>query len=330
MWGNNAAWQCVDCNTLLGDRTGDGDREVTCEACTAEYLILRQGESLSRAEGVRRTSPGCALRPTHSEERDRGPDRAGQRPVTHMGDVLYRGLEINTVLARDDLMFQGDAEAYLAVGRKAVDAILGILAKHGPRDVRKVLDFGCGHGRVLRYLRGVFPEAEITAADRLDAGVDFCAQTLGAKPLYLEREIGKVEIDDRFDLVWAGSVATHLDWQEILAMLDYLAATLADHGLLIFSTHGQLAYEWLKKSELDYGLEEHRRIRCLQQYEEAGFAYADYPGMSDYGVSFTSEASARQLVEEAQLELLDLLVRGWGEGHHDLVVCRNRPPLQRA
>ncbi len=56
MWGNNAAWHCVACDALLGDRTGNGDREVTCEACAAEYQILRQGGSLTRAEGVRRRS----------------------------------------------------------------------------------------------------------------------------------------------------------------------------------------------------------------------------------------------------------------------------------
>ena len=55
LWGNNAAWLCVQCSTLLGDRTGDGDFEVTCENCGAEYQILREGDqNLARSEGVRR------------------------------------------------------------------------------------------------------------------------------------------------------------------------------------------------------------------------------------------------------------------------------------
>ena len=242
-----------------------------------------------------------------------------------MSDVFYGDLEINDVISPNDGMFEGDADAYFAVGRTAADAILGILEQHGPKHIGKILDFGCGHGRVLRYLSGVFPTAAITAADMLHDGVDFCAQTLGAEALYVDREIGRVMTDDRFDLVWAGSVVTHLDRHEILSLLDYLASVLTFAGLLIFSNHGHLAYQWLKNEEFEYGLEEHARIRCLERFEQTGFAYSHYPGMGDYGLSFADETNVREMAEEVRLEVLDYLPRGWGHGHHDLVVCRPGP-----
>jgi hypothetical protein len=58
IWGNNAAWLCVDCDQLLGNRTGDTEFQVTCP-CGVRYEILGvrndQGRlNLCRATGVRR------------------------------------------------------------------------------------------------------------------------------------------------------------------------------------------------------------------------------------------------------------------------------------
>ena len=58
LWGNNAAWLCTECNTLLGNRTGDNDFLVGCQ-CGTRYEILRSPNRNGRlhlgpATGVRR------------------------------------------------------------------------------------------------------------------------------------------------------------------------------------------------------------------------------------------------------------------------------------
>ncbi len=40
LWGNNAAWICVGCGDLLGNRTGDTDYQVGCR-CGLAYEIQR-------------------------------------------------------------------------------------------------------------------------------------------------------------------------------------------------------------------------------------------------------------------------------------------------
>ena len=40
IWGNNAAWLCVKCGKLLGNRTGDTEFRVTC-SCASRYEIVR-------------------------------------------------------------------------------------------------------------------------------------------------------------------------------------------------------------------------------------------------------------------------------------------------
>jgi hypothetical protein len=57
LWGNNAAWLCIECRELLGNRTGDTEYQVACQ-CGAKYEIERtQNKSgnlnLGAAIGIR-------------------------------------------------------------------------------------------------------------------------------------------------------------------------------------------------------------------------------------------------------------------------------------
>ena len=57
VWGNNAAWLCIKCKRLLGNRTADGECEVDC-SCGVRYEILRAPNkngslNLGPATGVR-------------------------------------------------------------------------------------------------------------------------------------------------------------------------------------------------------------------------------------------------------------------------------------
>jgi len=40
VWGNNAAWVCLGCGELVGNRTGDTEFQVACP-CGAGYEIRR-------------------------------------------------------------------------------------------------------------------------------------------------------------------------------------------------------------------------------------------------------------------------------------------------
>ena len=52
IWGNNAAWLCIGCDQLLGNRTADGEFHVVC-GCGRAYDSHREGDqNLARATGV--------------------------------------------------------------------------------------------------------------------------------------------------------------------------------------------------------------------------------------------------------------------------------------
>ncbi len=140
-------------------------------------------------------------------------------------------------------------ERYLRAGQKALDCIrLGMLAAERTT-VASALDLPSGHGRVLRWIKAEFPDARLGAGDIDHDGVDFCAATFGATPVYGREDPADVEIDAPYELIWCGSLFTHLPperWEGFLALFE---RALVPEGLLVFTTHGRRIAERIRDPE---------------------------------------------------------------------------------
>ena len=113
----------------------------------------------------------------------------------------------------------------------------------------RVLDFGCGHGRVMRWIRAVFPEATIVASDRVRDGVDLCAKTFDAQPVYSNDAYEDIGLGGNFDMIWLGSVYTHLPMNLWHKMTQMLVNELAPDGLLAFSYAGPFVAQKIIEGE---------------------------------------------------------------------------------
>ena len=154
---------------------------------------------------------------------------------------------IDTISPRDD-MFAGDHEHYFRVGFSAMRCIRVAMHAAQLTDFKSILDLPSGYGRVLRILKAYFPNPKLAACDLDRQAVDFCQRTFNAIPLYSETDPKDVDIKGRFDLIWIGSLLTHLDdykWDEFLELFDSL---LNPNGLLVITTHGRRPAEWIRKS----------------------------------------------------------------------------------
>ncbi|MGB3682770.1 MAG: class I SAM-dependent methyltransferase, partial [Rubrobacteraceae bacterium] len=69
-----------------------------------------------------------------------------------------------------------------------------------------ILDYGCGHGRVLRWFQSFWPNANLTAADVTEDQIEFCARTFGANPFLIDKPFDEVELPSEYDLIWLGSI----------------------------------------------------------------------------------------------------------------------------
>jgi SAM-dependent methyltransferase len=249
-----------------------------------------------------------------------------------LADVLPK---VSTKILPNDLMYASPAEQhdalgrYLMWGRSAGKVIRIAMAAGGVRDIHRIVDLPCGHGRVLRTLRAMFPAAAITACDVDREAVDFCVETFHAEPAYCTTSPNEIEIAGRFDLIWCGSLLTHLDapaWSSYLALFSSL---LNHQGILVFSTHGRRVATRSQSGVTRFGVD----ASILDDYDATGFGYRDYPrglipalvGMDDdvhYGISLSNPAwVCRENTRNSMLHLLLLLEHGWN-GHHDLIACQ--------
>ena len=217
-----------------------------------------------------------------------------------------------------DGMYDGDGVHYFKVGLSAISCINGAVECAGLTEVRAILDFPCGSGRVLRFLVQRFPEAEITACELERGPVEFCVRTFGALPAYSSLNVDEVSLGKKFELIWCGSLVTHLNESGIGALIQLFRRHLAEGGLMVFTTHGDFVPGRIVAREFDYGLEQQQIERIGVDYPRTGYGFEDYPGEKDYGVSLTSPEWIRTRVRElGGLREVFFKERGWDD-HQDV------------
>jgi SAM-dependent methyltransferase len=131
------------------------------------------------------------------------------------------------------------AEFYLREGASVGERIVSLLPPDWSFEGRRVLDFGCGSGRVLRHFLDLAPSTELWGCD-IDGGSIHWLKANLSPPLHpFQNQLSPpLEVEgESFDLIWATSVFTHIDnWSEWLAEMHRV---LAPGGLLISSWLGE-------------------------------------------------------------------------------------------
>ena len=225
---------------------------------------------------------------------------------------------VESRISPHDTMYTGDGAHYFKVGLSAMRVLEEALQRAGAPEVGRVLDLPCGHGRVLRFLVRRFPRAAFTACDLDRDGVDFCARAFGATPVYSTPDLDALSFDTRFDLIWCGSLITHLDAPATRALFRLFARHLAPGGLLLFSAHGDFVARRMPTGEFDYMLTAAQTEAITRRYSALGFGYEDYAGQAGYGVALTSPAwISAQLEAVGGLREVYFGERVW-DAHHDV------------
>jgi hypothetical protein len=188
---------------------------------------------------------------------------------------------------------------------------------HRPREVVKILDWGCGCGGVGRHF------LKDTRFDYFGCDIDpdniqWCADNLGADRFFhLPLEAPKaLVVDQPMDAIFGISVTSHLAPEKIKEWGRWLALNLKSDGLLAVTTLGLQAAtkesDWfldqLLRNGIVFGPDDHEIGRIIGNPEY-------------YGISFQSPAGLVALLPE-----FDLLHHGTGEwGHQDLLIFRRSP-----
>jgi 2-polyprenyl-3-methyl-5-hydroxy-6-metoxy-1,4-benzoquinol methylase/LPS sulfotransferase NodH len=190
-------------------------------------------------------------------------------------------------------------------------------------DIR-FLDYGCGWGRVLRFMAALVRNANLHGVDPMRASLEICRRdgvpgtVTGCPSLPLHG----VDLGIRFDLINCFSVFTHLAEQAHAVVLAALRGLIADDGLLFLSIRSR-AYWHHRRTQLGDALVAQRRA----EHDRTGFSFLRGPEGSelgaDYGDASISLDYVRTRWTEWNLEAVEF-------SHHQpnqLILCLS--PLSR-
>jgi CBS domain-containing protein/SAM-dependent methyltransferase len=232
-----------------------------------------------------------------------------------------RATSVSMEISPNDEMYAGQRGIYLLAGVSALECIRAAMAETGIADIGSILDLGCGHGRVLRVLKAGFPGASLTACDIDRDGVDFCVGAFGAAPVYSAVDPDRVEIQSRFDLIWSGSLFTHLDAERWRGFLSLSGKCLAPGGLFVFTAQGRRDPIQLRK----LGVPKERAEVMLDDYERTGFTYAETPPATEcWGIALASRSWIEARISKQQeLRMVSFRDSSWQPPapRQDVIAC---------
>lgn len=220
-----------------------------------------------------------------------------------------------TLAPRDGMVAAENPEQYFDLGRRALELIHFSSELCDKPHYPDILDLPCGHGRVLRWLRAHYHYANITACDLDRDGVNFCAQQFRATPVYSQADLRTLPFTAQFDLIWVGSLVTHLNQERWLRTLDCLVNWTRECGVLIFTTQGRTVSSLLARGRKDVA-ENIDKAALLAEYARTGFAYQRYfesNEVEDYGLALSSpEWLMRALQRYPNIIVRAYLEEAWG------------------
>ena len=223
--------------------------------------------------------------------------------------------------------------ALAAQSRGFYDKLRDRYARHSDRQLRdsRVLDFGCGWGRLTRLFARDVPSDRLCGCDPVQAILDVCARSrLPATVRRCEFVPTQLPFERPFDLAYAFSVFTHLSEPAHEASLRALHASIVPGGLLFVTIRPP---EYLQLSPLLHPVLASLGPRPQDALAQARYLFAPHGGQPlgaeapggqiTYGETVITLAYVRERWRD-RFELLDadLLL---GDPYQVLLTLRRNP-----
>ncbi len=187
--------------------------------------------------------------------------REGLKKAYHLPD-LRSGSEKNADLGPDGLPLPSpemrhwvagtdDLDWFLEGGQLGEKTISNLLQSQGlsTADFEDVLDFGCGCGRVIRFLNP-YIATRLHGSDINAEAIQWCDQNLEFAEFATNHLAPPLRYrDDAFDLVYAFSVFTHLSARMQTAWMNEMRRVIKPGGYLLVSLHGEFHIRELSKAQ---------------------------------------------------------------------------------
>ena len=162
-----------------------------------------------------------------------------------------------------------DAQSYVASGKRHVTDMIKALENSGfsVGGARRIMEFGCAAGRMIRHLPELAPKAELWGVDISAQHIRWCIDHLAPTINFATSTmLPHLPFEDRyFDLVFCGSVFTHIE-DTAETWMQELGRILCPSGRLYVTLHDEHTVKLLDTEHRDH---------WLAKYMLANSAYRD-------------------------------------------------------
>lgn len=154
----------------------------------------------------------------------------------------FRATHPDFVLPPDYMLYEAyrlDYQAYYEDGKATARWLTEALSPHVPSHRLRILEWGCGPARIIRHLPALLPGADVQGTDYNAETVAWCQATIAGITFSRNGLMPPLAFPaERFDMVYALSVLTHLSEANHFHWLDELWRVLAPRGLALLTTQG--------------------------------------------------------------------------------------------
>lgn len=209
---------------------------------------------------------------------------------------------------------QKEASSYLyfEAGKECFKSIENIILSSGRSlsEIGSYLDFACGYGRVTRFLVQELESSKVWVSDIYKDAVDFQKKYFGVNGFYSETEPSKVNFPMKYEVIYVGSLFSHLPESRFEEWLLTLYNTLEENGILIFSTHGNsLCPPAIKTDPSGFTFWHGSESRSLSTEE--------------YGSTFVTRDWVERLAKKLGISNISFLEKGLA-GYQDIYVAAKK------
>jgi len=144
---------------------------------------------------------------------------------------------------------------------------------------KRILDFGCGYGRLLRLAYYFSDEEQVYGVDPWDRSIDLCRKAGLTKNVFMSDYLPLTLPlpESSFDLIYAFSVFTHLSERATKTCLEILRKYIAPNGVLAITVR-PIDY-WAMADEAVRSLYSPEiQHRMMTAHRQEGFAFVPHPG----------------------------------------------------
>lgn len=187
-------------------------------------------------------------------------------------------------------------------------------SKHvGPSGIKKVLDWGCGCGRLVEVFEHLAPDCELYGCDIDSEAIAWCKKHLGNIKFDVISPLPPALYPDNFfDIVVGNSVFTHLTRDVQYRWLEELNRIIKKGGLLLATVHGEFAtfFQFRDKAKgiLSSGIHDGSIDNTLGDIAPKGYYRGTYQSRQYTEREFGKYFDIVEYIERGSLNFQDIVV----------------------